>query len=122
MFSFSQIIFNYFGYNNVINNNKMALFAVIREIDRDNNTNVWRYKKIENHLIILLIILLILIIIFLKSLKKETKIFLILFAKIVVMGLRAYLVRFVNIYLNLLNLEIITILMTGSLDMLYYFI
>lgn len=44
-FPFSQIIFNYFGYNNVINNNKMALFAVIREIDRDNNTNVWRYKK-----------------------------------------------------------------------------
>ncbi|MBR2590206.1 MAG: hypothetical protein IKE65_04710 [Clostridia bacterium] len=43
-FPFSQKIFDYYGLDQVKNNSNKALFAVIREIDRDNSTNVWRYK------------------------------------------------------------------------------
>lgn len=42
---FSKMIFDYLGVNKVKNNIDKALFMVAREIDRDNNTNVWRYKK-----------------------------------------------------------------------------
>ena len=41
---FSQI-FKSFSINDIKNNNNKALFACIREIDRDNSTNVWRYKS-----------------------------------------------------------------------------
>lgn len=42
---FSKMIFDYLGVNKVKNNIDKALFMVIREMDRDNSTNVWRYKK-----------------------------------------------------------------------------
>lgn len=44
-FPFSRIIFDYFGADNVKKDTERALFAVIREIDKDNNTNAWRYEK-----------------------------------------------------------------------------
>lgn len=44
-FPFAKTIFDKFGSQKVKNNTDMALFAVIREIDRDNSTNVWRYNK-----------------------------------------------------------------------------
>lgn len=44
-FPFSQLLFDHFGFENIRNNTNRALFAVAREIDRDNSTNVWRYKK-----------------------------------------------------------------------------
>ena len=44
-FPFSKIIFDSFTVNDIKINNNNALFAVIREIDRDSNTNVWRYNN-----------------------------------------------------------------------------
>lgn len=44
-FPFSQLLFNSFGLDKVKNNTDKALLAVAREIDRDNSTNVWRYKE-----------------------------------------------------------------------------
>ena len=44
-FPFSKILYNYYGAEKVKNNSEQALFCVIREIDRDNSTNVWRYKQ-----------------------------------------------------------------------------
>ena len=50
---FARILYNHYTNNNkaideFINNNKERvkdpIFIVMREIDRDNNTNVWRYK------------------------------------------------------------------------------
>lgn len=43
-FPFSKAIFDYYGKNKIMRNDERSLFAVIREIDRDNSTNVWRYK------------------------------------------------------------------------------
>ena len=43
-FPFSQILFNHYGIDQIRNNTNKSLFAVVREIDRDNSTNVWRYK------------------------------------------------------------------------------
>lgn len=44
-FPFSKFLFESFGTNKIKNNTERTLFAVAREIDRDNSTNVWRYKK-----------------------------------------------------------------------------
>lgn len=44
-FPFSKIIYDYYEKNKVQKNIDNALFAVVREIDRDNSTNVWRYKE-----------------------------------------------------------------------------
>lgn len=44
-FPFSQKLFEYYGLDQIRNNSNKALFAVAREIDRDNSTNVWRYRK-----------------------------------------------------------------------------
>lgn len=43
-FPFSQKLFNYYGINQIKDNTGKSLFAVVREIDRDNSTNVWRYR------------------------------------------------------------------------------
>ena len=48
-FPFSKVIFDYYGINKIKDNTDKSLFAVVREIDRDNNTNVWRYKKNRNN-------------------------------------------------------------------------
>lgn len=48
-FPFASILFQYYGKKRVIVNKNKALFAVIRQIDRDNNTNVWRYKQNRNN-------------------------------------------------------------------------
>jgi hypothetical protein len=47
-FPFSQQLFNYYGLTRIKTNQDKALFAVAREIDRDNSTNVWRYNKNRN--------------------------------------------------------------------------
>lgn len=47
-FPFSQLIFNHFGIDKIKNNTERSLLGIIREIDRDNRTNVWRYKKNRN--------------------------------------------------------------------------
>lgn len=44
-FPFSRELFNYYGLQRIKDPNDKALFAVLREIDRDNSTNVWRYGK-----------------------------------------------------------------------------
>ncbi len=44
---FAKIVFDSFEKNAVMENKNKALFIVAREIDRDNNTNAWRYNK--NH-------------------------------------------------------------------------
>lgn len=44
-YPFARELFKRFGKKAVKHNKNRALFAVIREIDRDNNTNVWRYKQ-----------------------------------------------------------------------------
>ena len=43
-FPFFSQIFKSYELNDIKNNKNKALFACVREIDRDNNTNVWRYK------------------------------------------------------------------------------
>lgn len=51
-FPFSQMLFNYlsscYGIDKIKDNFEKSLFAVVREIDRDNSTNVWRYDKNRN--------------------------------------------------------------------------
>ena len=47
-FPFSKHLFDYFGLDKIRCNEDRALFALLREIDRDNSTNVWRYKKNRN--------------------------------------------------------------------------
>ena len=42
---FAKIVYNSLGKENIINKDKFSLIALIREIDRDNSTNVWRYRK-----------------------------------------------------------------------------
>ena len=42
-FPFSKNIFDFYGTQDVIKDTNRALFAVVRMIDRDNNTGVWRY-------------------------------------------------------------------------------
>lgn len=44
-FPFSKVIFECFGIDKIRNNIDNSLFAVAREIDRDNSTNVWRYNN-----------------------------------------------------------------------------
>ena len=44
-FPFSRELFNYYKLPKIKNPNDKALFAVLREIDRDNSTNVWRYGQ-----------------------------------------------------------------------------
>lgn len=44
-FPFSRELFNYYKLQRIKDPNDKALFAVLREIDRDNSTNVWRYGK-----------------------------------------------------------------------------
>lgn len=48
-FPFANIIYKYYenlvGCEGIKENKDNSLFAIIREIDRDNSTNVWRYKK-----------------------------------------------------------------------------
>ncbi len=43
-FPFAQKLFDYYGFGRVQENKDKSLFAVVREIDRDNSTNVWRYR------------------------------------------------------------------------------
>lgn len=43
-FPFAQKLFDYYGFSRVKVNKDKSLFAVVREIDRDNSTNVWRYR------------------------------------------------------------------------------
>ena len=56
-YPFTKTLVKYFGEECIINNSleknvdncaNGALFAVLREIDRDNNTNVWRYGTGRN--------------------------------------------------------------------------
>lgn len=47
-FPFSQTLFEHYGINKIQHNAEKSLFAVAREIDRDNSTNVWRYKTNRN--------------------------------------------------------------------------
>ena len=42
---FAEIIFKSFSKDDIIKNNNKSLICVLRELDRDKNTNVWRYKK-----------------------------------------------------------------------------
>lgn len=42
---FAKYLYLFFGKGKVKRNTDNALFTVIREIDRDNSTNVWRYKR-----------------------------------------------------------------------------
>lgn len=49
-FPFSKIVFESFGLDKIKHNTEKSLFAVVREIDRDNSTNVWRYKKNRDNL------------------------------------------------------------------------
>ena len=42
---FALIIFKYFGRRKIKKNKNKCLLALIREIDRDNSTNVWRYNN-----------------------------------------------------------------------------
>jgi hypothetical protein len=44
-YPFAEKLFERFGKDSVMVNKDKALFAVVREIDRDNSTNVWRYKR-----------------------------------------------------------------------------
>lgn len=44
-FPFSRELFKYYRLRRIKKPKDKALFAVLREIDRDNSTNVWRYGK-----------------------------------------------------------------------------
>lgn len=44
-FPFSRKLFDHYGLDKVKTDEDRALFAVARELDRDNSTNVWRYKR-----------------------------------------------------------------------------
>lgn len=43
-FPFSRILFDHYGLDKIKTDEDRALFAVARELDRDNSTNIWRYK------------------------------------------------------------------------------
>lgn len=44
-YPFAKTIFDHLGFPAIQANSNRELFAVIREIDRDNSTNVWRYNR-----------------------------------------------------------------------------
>ncbi len=50
-FPFAHTLYKYYksavGIEGIKKNKEKSLFAIIREIDRDNSTNVWRYKHID---------------------------------------------------------------------------